>query len=125
MVLDDLLYTSEHEWIKKEGNQVRIGITDFAQEDLGEIAFIELPDVGEKIESQEPFGSLESDKTVSELYAPITGTIIEINETLDSDPKLINESPYEKAWMIIVEPADESELDTLMSAEQYKKHIDK
>lgn len=115
----DLLYSEEHEWIKKEGEKVRIGITDFAQDELGDIVFVELPEVGEEIELDEPFGSVESVKTVSELYAPISGKIVEVNEDLEDSPEFVNDSPYDKAWMVVVEPSDESELDRLLSAEQY------
>ncbi|WNF36471.1 glycine cleavage system protein GcvH [Bacillaceae bacterium IKA-2] len=114
-------YSEEHEWVKTEGNQVRIGITDFAQAELGDIVFVELPEVGDDIQADEPFGSVESVKTVSELYAPISGKVVAINEDLDDSPEFVNESPYEKAWMIIVEPSDASELDKLMTAEQYEK----
>ena len=115
----DLKYSEEHEWVKQEGNQIRIGITDFAQSELGDIVFVELPEVGDEIEIDEPFGSVESVKTVSELYAPISGKVVAINEDLDDSPELVNESPYEKAWMVLVEPSDTSELDKLMTAEQY------
>ncbi|TRM13068.1 glycine cleavage system protein GcvH [Lentibacillus cibarius] len=119
----DLLYTKEHEWIKKEDGKVRIGITDFAQDELGDIVFVELPEVGDEIQADEPFGSVESVKTVSELYAPINGKVVEINDELEDSPEFVNESPYEKAWMIVVEPADEAELDQLLSAEQYEETI--
>lgn len=116
-------YTDEHIWVKAEGSTVRIGITDFAQEELGDIVFVELPEVGSEIQANEPFGNLESVKTVSELYAPIHGKVVEINGELDNSPELVNESPYEKAWMIVVEPADVSEVDKLMTAEQYENMI--
>lgn len=120
---EDLLYSEEHEWIKKEGDQVRIGITDFAQSELGDIVFVELPEVGDEIEADEPFGSVESVKTVSELYAPLSGKVVEVNEDLEDSPELVNESPYENAWMVVVEPADTSEFDDLLSAEQYEAVI--
>ncbi|PAV28666.1 glycine cleavage system protein H [Virgibacillus profundi] len=119
----DLVYSKEHEWIKIEGDKVRIGITDFAQSELGDIVFVELPEVGDEIEADETFGSVESVKTVSELYAPINGKVVEVNEELEDSPEFVNESPYENAWMIIVEPANESELDELLSAEQYEEFI--
>lgn len=120
---NDLLYSQEHEWVRREGSDVRIGITDFAQSELGDIVFAELPEVGDTIEIDEPFGSVESVKTVSELYAPISGTVVEINEELEDNPEYVNESPYEKAWMIVVEPSDDAELDDLLSAEEYQAHI--
>ncbi|MFT4412919.1 glycine cleavage system protein GcvH [Fredinandcohnia humi] len=119
----ELRYTEEHEWVKVEGNQVRIGITDFAQSELGDIVFVELPEVGDEIKADEPFGSVESVKTVSELYAPISGKVVAVNEDLDDNPEFVNESPYEKAWMIIVEPANAGDVDNLMTAEQYEEMV--
>ncbi|WP_181349560.1 glycine cleavage system protein GcvH [Thalassobacillus sp. CUG 92003] len=119
----DLRYSEEHEWVKVEGDKVRIGITDFAQSELGDIVFVELPEEGDAIEADEPFGSVESVKTVSELYAPINGKVVEINEELEDSPEFVNESPYDKAWMVVVEPKDSSEIDELMSAEEYEKMI--
>lgn len=119
----DLLYSEEHEWVKKEGDKVRIGITDFAQSELGDIVFVELPEVGDEIEADEPFGSVESVKTVSELYAPISGKVVEVNEELEDSPEFVNESPYEKAWMVKVEVSDLDQLNELLSAEQYSEMI--
>ena len=119
----ELRYTEEHEWVKIEGEKVRIGITDFAQEELGDIVFVELPEVGSTISADEPFGSVESVKTVSELYAPVSGKIIEINEELIENPEYVNESAYDKAWMIVIEPSDMSEIEKLMTAEQYEEMI--
>ncbi|MEB1808640.1 MAG: glycine cleavage system protein GcvH [Bacillaceae bacterium] len=119
----ELKYSEEHEWVKVEGNKAYIGITDFAQSELGDIVFVELPEVGDDITADEAFGSVESVKTVSELYAPVSGKVVEINEDLDDAPELVNESPYEKAWMIVVELSDESELDNLMTAEKYQEMI--
>lgn len=117
----DLRYSEEHEWVKDESGKYRIGITHFAQSELGDIVFVELPQVGDEVKSDEPFGSVESVKTVSELYAPISGKVVEVNEELEDSPELVNESPYEGAWMIVVEASDESELDALMSSEDYDK----
>lgn len=119
----ELRYSEEHEWVKTEGEQVRIGITDFAQSELGDIVFVELPEVGDEITADEPFGSVESVKTVSELYAPISGKVVAVNEDLSDSPEFVNESPYEKAWMIVVEPSDASEMDNLMSAEKYEEMV--
>ncbi|WP_059105929.1 glycine cleavage system protein GcvH [Shouchella shacheensis] len=116
-------YSEEHEWVKAEEGNVRIGITDFAQSELGDIVFVELPEVGDEIEADEPFGSVESVKTVSELYAPINGKVVEVNEELEDSPEFVNESPYEKAWMVVVEPKDAGEVDKLMSAEEYGNMI--
>jgi glycine cleavage system H protein len=119
----ELRYSEEHEWVKAEGNLVRVGITDFAQSELGDIVFVELPEVGATIQADEPFGSVESVKTVSELYAPISGKVVEVNEDLNDNPEFVNESPYEKAWMIVIEPSDAGEADNLMSAEEYEKMV--
>lgn len=117
----ELRYSEEHEWVKNEGEKVRIGITDFAQSELGDIVFVELPEVGDEITADEPFGSVESVKTVSELYAPVSGKVVEVNEDLNDSPEFVNESPYEKAWMVVVELSDNSEVDKLMTAEQYEE----
>jgi glycine cleavage system H protein len=119
----ELRYSEDHEWIKMEGNKVRIGITEFAQSELGDIVFMELPEVGDEIALGESFGSVESVKTVSELNAPISGKIVEINEELGDEPQFVNESPYEKGWMIVVELSDESQIDNLLSAEKYEAMI--
>ena len=120
---NELRYSKEHEWVKVEGEKVRIGITDFAQSELGDIVFVELPEVGDEISLDQPFGSVESVKTVSELYAPVSGKVVEINEELNDSPEFVNESPYEKAWMITVELSDSSEVEKLMTPEQYEDMI--
>lgn len=117
----ELRYSEEHEWVKTEGDNVRVGITHFAQSELGDIVFVELPEVGDEVTADQPFGSVESVKTVSELYAPISGKVVEVNDDLNDNPEFVNESPYEKAWMIVIEPSDRSELDNLMTAEQYEE----
>lgn len=119
----DLRYSEEHEWVKTEEGKARIGITHFAQSELGDIVFVELPQVGDEIKAGDPFGSVESVKTVSELYAPISGKVVEVNSDLEDSPEFVNESPYENAWMIVVEPSDESEMDELLSAEKYEELI--
>ncbi|OQP12096.1 glycine cleavage system protein GcvH [Geobacillus thermoleovorans] len=119
----ELRYTKEHEWVRVEGENVRIGITDYAQSELGDIVFVELPEVGAEVTANEPFGSVESVKTVSELYAPISGTVVKVNEALNDHPEYVNESPYDKAWMIVVKPNDLSEIDNLLTAEQYEAMI--
>lgn len=118
-----LRYSEEHEWVQVEGNQVIIGITDFAQHELGDIVFVELPEVGATIEADEPFGSVESVKTVSELYAPVAGKVVAVNEDLNDKPELVNESPYEGAWMVKVELEDAGQVEKLLTAEQYEKMI--
>ncbi|HZG82437.1 MAG TPA: glycine cleavage system protein GcvH [Brevibacillus sp.] len=119
----NLRYSEEHEWVRVEGNKAYIGITAFAQSELGDIVFVELPEVGSTIQQDEPFGSVESVKTVSELYAPLSGKVIEVNGELEDAPELVNSSPYEKAWMIVVELADEAELEKLMDADKYEAMV--
>lgn len=120
----DLRYSKEHEWVKVEDGKARIGISHFAQSELGDIVFVELPQVGDEIQINEPFGSVESVKTVSELYAPISGKVVEVNSELEDSPEFVNESPYEKAWMVVVEPADPSEVEALLTPEQYDELIE-
>ncbi|GGB88853.1 MULTISPECIES: glycine cleavage system protein GcvH [Staphylococcus] len=122
-VPSELKYSKEHEWVKIEGNTVTIGITEYAQSELGDIVFVELPETDDDIEEGESFGSVESVKTVSELYAPVSGKVVETNDELEDSPEFVNESPYEKAWMVKVELNDESQLDELMSADQYSEMI--
>lgn len=119
----NLRFTKEHEWVLQEDGKVRIGITEFAQSELGDIVFVELPTVGDELKLDQPFGSVESVKTVSELYAPVSGTVVEINEELEDSPEFVNESPYEQAWMIVIEPTNPAELEALLTAEQYEAVI--
>lgn len=121
---NDYLYSKEHEWVKKEDGKVRIGITDFAQDELGDIVFVELPEVGDSLDLEEPFGSVESVKTVSELYAPVSGKVVEVNEELEDSPELVNESPHEKAWMIVIELENEADLEELLDAKAYQEFIE-
>lgn len=122
-VPSEFKYSKEHEWVKVEGNTATIGITEYAQGELGDIVFVELPDVDDEINEGDTFGSVESVKTVSELYAPVSGKIVETNDELEDSPEFVNESPYKKAWMVKVELSDESQLDELLSAEQYSEMI--
>lgn len=115
----DLRYSEEHEWVKVEDGKARIGITHFAQSELGDIVFVELPEVGDELTIDEPFGSVESVKTVSELYAPVSGKVVEVNAELEDNPEYVNESPYEQAWMVVVELSDASQVDALMDADKY------
>lgn len=119
----ELRYSKDHEWVKQEDGTATIGITDFAQSELGDIVFVELPAVGDEIKAGDAFGSVESVKTVSELYAPISGKVVEVNESLEDNPEFVNESPYENAWMIKVEPSDAAESEALLSAEDYEEFI--
>ncbi|MGV3243474.1 glycine cleavage system protein GcvH [Staphylococcus sp. 11261D007BR] len=122
-VPNEFKYSKEHEWVKVDGNVALIGITDFAQSELGDIVFVELPEVDDEVSEGETFGSVESVKTVSELYSPLTGKVVEVNEDLEDEPEAVNESPYEKAWMVKIELSDESELDALMDASAYEDMI--
>ncbi|GIW47619.1 MAG: glycine cleavage system protein GcvH [Deltaproteobacteria bacterium] len=121
---EQLKYTKEHEWVKIEGDTVVIGITDYAQDALGEIVYIELPSEGDEITKGDPFGSVESTKSVSELYAPVSGEVVEVNEALLDSPETINEDPYGEGWMIKVKPYDLAELDDLMDSEEYADYIE-
>ncbi|MFC3210362.1 MULTISPECIES: glycine cleavage system protein GcvH [Planomicrobium] len=117
----ELRYSKEHEWVKLEDGKARIGITHFAQAELGDIVFVELPQVGDELKKNEPFGSVESVKTVSELYAPVSGKVVEVNSELEDSPEFVNESPYEQAWMVVIEAPSEDEVNELMDADQYKE----
>lgn len=118
-----LKYSKEHEWVRVEGNKAHIGISDFAQSELGDIVFVELPSVGDEIVQDNSFGSVESVKTVSELYAPVSGKVVEVNSELEDSPELVNSSPYEQGWMIVVEMDDPSQVDSLLSAEEYENLV--
>jgi glycine cleavage system H protein len=119
----DLRYTEEHEYVRKSGDSVEIGITDYAQGELGDVVYIELPKVGSKFGKHDVFGTIEAVKAVSELFAPIAGEIVAINERLDKEPALVNSDPYGAGWMIKVRPDGASAVDGLMTADAYKKHI--
>lgn len=120
----DLKYTREHEWVKDNGDgTVTIGITDFAQGELGDIVFVELEPEGTELDQDDTFGTVEAVKTVSDLYAPLEGEIIELNEQLEDEPELVNEDPYGDGWMVKFKIADESQLDELLSAEEYEDVI--
>jgi len=123
-IRENLLYTKEHEWIKIEGNLGTIGISDYAQSSLGDVTFVELPKIGNEIKQFEPFASVESVKAVSDIYAPMSGKIIKINEKLSTSPELINQSPYEKGWIAVIEISDEKEKENLMPYSEYKKYLD-
>ncbi len=119
----DLKYTSDHEWLKIEGDVATIGITDFAQSELGDIVYVEVETEGDMLDKGEVFGTVEAVKTVSDLFMPLKGEVIEVNENIESTPESVNESPYEDGWMIKVKIEDLSELDNLLSAEAYQAEI--
>jgi len=121
----DLKYTQEHEWVRDNGNgTVTVGITDFAQGELGDIVFVELEAEGFEFDKNEVFGTVEAVKTVSELFAPVGGEIIEVNKELEDDPELVNSDPYKSGWMVKIKVNDSSELDDLLSADDYQELID-
>jgi len=119
----ELLYSKTHEWVRVQDNRATIGITDHAQSELGDIVFVELPNVGTKIQAGMPFGTVESIKTVSDLVAPISGEVIEVNSDLNETPELVNEDPYQRGWMLVIEMSNRSELDQLKNADEYEDFI--
>ncbi len=119
----DLRYTREHEWASLESARVRVGITDFAQEQLGDVVFVELPKVGGKVTQNKGFGVVESVKAVSDLFAPLSGEVVEVNAALPKSPETVNQDPYGKGWMIVIAPSDPKELENLLTAEQYEKLV--
>lgn len=121
---EDLRYTKEHEWARKDDEGVTFGITEHAQEQLGDVVFVELPEVGEEVAKGETFGSVESTKAVSELFAPMTGKVIAINDLLEDNPEAVNEDPYGDGWLLQIEPADEAEWDDLMDPDAYADHVE-
>jgi len=123
-VLENLKYTKDHEWVKLDGDQAIVGITDFAQGELGDIVFVEVETEGESLDQEEAFGTIEAVKTVSDLFMPVGGEVIEFNSELEDAPELINTDPFEKGWIIKIKVSDTSELDSLMSAKDYKAMIE-
>ena len=119
----DLKYTEDHEWIKVDGDIAIVGITDFAQSELGDIVYVEIETEGEELDKEEVFGSVEAVKTVSDLFMPVSGEITEFNESLEASPETVNSDPYGDGWMIKIKMSDTSELDGLMDAEAYKAHV--
>ena len=120
-----LKYSKEHEWVATEGAVATIGITDHAQDQLGEIVYVELPSVGDKISKDDPFGVVESVKAVSDIYAPVSGTVIEINEDLPESPEIVNEDPYGDGWLVKVRISDQDDLDDLLDNEEYQQLVSK
>ena len=123
-VPDDLRYLESHEWVRTDDGTARVGVTDFAQDELGDVVFVELPDEGEELVAGEEFGVVESIKAVSDIYAPISGTVTAVNEALFDRPELVNEDPFGEGWMLDVELADEGELDGLLDADAYRDQIE-
>jgi glycine cleavage system H protein len=122
---DDLKYTTEHTWLKVEGNKGRVGITDFAQDQLTDILYVELPEVGTQVEHMQPFGVVESAKSTNDLFSPVSGEVIQVNEVLSKKPGTINKNPYGEGWMLVIGMSNPEELDSLISADQYKDYLEK
>jgi glycine cleavage system H protein len=123
-VPDDLRYTADHEWVRTEGERARIGITDYAQDALGDIVFVQLPEPGSRVESGATFSEVESTKSVSDIYAPVGGTVVEVNTELADAPQRLNEDPYGEGWICVIEPSDPSAIGALLDAAGYQKLID-
>jgi len=119
MLPKDLKYTSEHEWVKIEGERVTIGITEYAQKELGDVVFVDLPGVGEKVKTKDAMATIESVKAVSDIYAPISGEVMEANDNLEHSPELVNQDPYGKGWIVVIEPSDADELGELLTPDAY------
>jgi len=120
---EDLRYTKEHEWVRLDGDVATIGITDYAQKELGDIVYVEVETEGDTLEENEVFGSVEAVKTVSDLFMPVAGEVVEVNEDLESDPELVNSNPYENGWMIKVKVTDVAQVEGLMTAQQYAELV--
>lgn len=123
LVPEELFYTKDHEWARIEGDVAYVGITDFAQGELGDIVYLDVPTVGEMLKAGEKFGDIEAVKTVAEAYMPVSGEVVEFNEALESAPELVNASPYDEGWIIKIKFSDPSEFDTLLKAEEYKESV--
>lgn len=124
MYPDDLHYTSEHEWVRSDGDTVRVGVTDYAQEALGDIVFVTLPEVGAQVTAGQPCGEIESTKSVSDVYAPVSGTVVARNDGLDTAPELVNSDPYGDGWMMDIRPEDASAVDGLLDAAAYQAGLE-
>ena len=120
---DDRRYLESHEWALETDDGVRVGISDFAQDELGDVVFVELPDVGDEVTREDTFGVIESIKAVSDLYAPVSGTVTAVNEDLFTAPELVNEDPFDEGWMLTIDPDDESELEACLTAAEYNDQI--
>jgi glycine cleavage system H protein len=121
---EDLRYTREHEWVRVEGDgRVRVGITDYAQDALGDVVYVDVPDVGTAVTADQPFSEVESTKSVSDVYAPVSGTVTERNALLDERPELVNEQPYGEGWIVVLEPSQQAELDRLMDSAAYREFV--
>jgi glycine cleavage system H protein len=120
---EELKYSKEHLWVRLEGDRAVIGITDYAQSELGNITVVELPEAGDDVEQDDSFGSIEARKTVAELYSPLSGTVVEVNAELGSTPEFVNDDPYDGGWLVVIEIADAEEMNLLMSADLYEDYV--
>ncbi len=120
----DLRYTTEHEWAVREDGRVRVGITDFAQDALGDVVYVDLPESGTEVRAGEAFGEVESTKSVSDLFSPVSGRILERNEALGDTPELVNQDPYGEGWLVVIEMSDPLELDDLLDADAYRRQVE-
>ncbi len=121
----DVRYTEQHEWLRMEGNRARVGITDYAQDALGDVVYVDIPEIGTEVKAGEPFGEVESTKSVSDVFAPVSGTVSERNGTLVEAPELVNEDPYGDGWMIVLDLSDPSEVDALLDAASYRSFTER
>ena len=121
---DDLRYTKEHEWVRLDGHRARVGITDFAQDALGDVVYVDLPEVGATVQADQPLGEVESTKSVSDVYSPVSGTIVERNPLIDDRPELVNEQPYGDGWLVVVETTDAAHVDSMLDAGAYRTLVE-
>jgi len=121
---EDLRYTKEHEWLRTEDGRARVGITDFAQDALGDVVYVDLPEVGTQVEAGQPMGEVESTKSVSDVFTPVSGTITERNQLIEDHPELVNEQPYGEGWLVVIDPADPSEIDDLLDDAAYRASLE-
>jgi glycine cleavage system H protein len=124
MYPEENLYTKDHEWLLIQGETATVGITDFAQHELGDVVYVDLPEIGDTFEANEPFGSVESVKAVSEIFCPVSGEVVEVNKKLEESPELVNQSPHQNAWMIKIHMANQDELGELLSASEYEEYLE-
>jgi glycine cleavage system H protein len=122
---EDVRYTEQHEWARRDGDRVRVGITDHAQDALGDVVYVDVPEVGTEVRAGEPFGEVESTKSVSDVYAPVSGAVVERNEELADAPELVNQDPYGRGWMIAIQPSEPSQLDALLDAAAYRTFLER
>jgi glycine cleavage system H protein len=120
---EDLRYSREHEWARAENGRVRVGITDFAQDALGDVVYVDLPEAGTQVTAGQAFGEVESTKSVSDVFAPVSGSIVERNGALEAKPELVNEQPYRDGWLVAIDPSDPTELDLLLDSTAYEEHV--